>query len=78
MQVMTEFVVLIAKFGDSSTKTVHKTRQCIYLRLKIACHYAHILKIYNGSSLNMLCVWYFCQAHFVLFVLKPEQREVKS
>ena len=54
-----------------------------FFRLKIACHNAHILKNITDSSLKMLCV-VFCQAHFMLIVLrptifcKPEQREDNS
>ena len=45
----------------------------LFLRLKIACQNAHISRIYlTDSSLK----WYFCQAHFMLFVLKPKQGKI--
>ena len=41
-----------------------------FFRLKIACHNAHILKIYNRQYFKNAMLSYFCQAHFMLFVLK--------
>ena len=39
-----------------------------FFRLKIACHNAHILKIYNRQYFKTAVCWYFCQAHFMFFV----------
>ena len=38
----------------------------------------HIFWIYNRQLLKNAVRWYFCQAHFMLFVLKPKQREDNS
>ena len=45
---------------------------CYFFRLKIACHNAVILKIYNRQQFKNAMRWYFCQAHVILFVLKPK------
>ena len=56
----------------------------LFLRLKISCQNAHVLKIYKQEEFKNAVFWYFCQAHLMLFVLKPkkickpEQREDKS
>ena len=45
----------------------------LFLRLKISGQYAHILKIYKRQLFKNDVCWYFCQAHFMLFVLKPKE-----
>ena len=43
------------------------------IRLKIACYNAHILKTTNRQQFKHALRWYFRQAHFVRFVLKPNE-----
>ena len=72
---------LISKYRDSNTNPSRKQSNVLFFRLKIACHNAHILKICNRKLFKNALRWYFCQAHFILFVLnqikfcKSEQME---
>ena len=64
----------MTKYWDSNTKPVWKAKQCAnFFRLKIACHNAHILKIYNRQEFENAVRCNFCQTHFMFFVLKPKE-----
>ena len=59
---------LITGYRDSNIKQSN----AFIFTTKIACHNAHILKIYHRQEFKHALCWYFCQAHFVQFVLKPK------
>ena len=56
----------------------------LFLRLKIACHNAYILKIYHRQLFENAMCWYICQEHFMFLYwnqnkfCKPEQWEDNS
>ena len=64
---------LINKYRNSNTKAVLESKTMRpFLRVKISCQNAHILKIYKRQKFKNAVCWYFCQAHFMLFVLTPK------
>ena len=70
----------MTKYRDRNTKPVWKAKQhaIFFFRLRIACHNAHILKIYNRQEFENAVRWYFCQAHLMLFVLNPPKNFVNQ
>ena len=85
IQLMTELDVSNNQIPEQQYQNRIESKAMPYFfRLKIACHNAHILEIYNLQKFKNAMRWYFCQAHFMLFVLKPndfckpEQREDNS
>ena len=73
IQLMTELDVSNILIPEQLNQNrLESKAMCYFFRLKIACHNAHILKIYNRQQFKNGVRWYFCQAHFMLFVLKPK------
>ena len=50
------------------------TEKHLFLRLKIACHNACVLKIYNWQQFELCLRWYFYQAQFAVVVMKPTEK----
>ena len=74
---MTEFVVYNnqiqgQQYQNRLESKANKKMNAFIFTTKIACHNAHILKVYNGQYFKHALCWCFCQAHFMFFVLKTK------
>ena len=73
LEVMAEFVDYNYKPRQQYRNRLENKAMRLVKRLEIACHNAHILIVYIrcGQLFKHALRWYFSQAHFVFFVLKP-------